>query len=98
MLEPNFYNWTMSFRLDADVVRPYRVIKEMETGKVMVPPKHLEFPNWREYDKDEYKASDEVKELIKKKSKLAAWFVSHCDTISRREELARKLDRYLNVS
>ncbi|KAK7504232.1 hypothetical protein BaRGS_00004536 [Batillaria attramentaria] len=38
-----------------------------------------------------------LKELARKKTKAAAWFVSDCDVPSRREEYVRELQKYIHV-
>lgn len=36
-------------------------------------------------------------DIAKRKTKAAAWFVSHCNAFSKRDELARKLQEYVDV-
>ena len=40
---------------------------------------------------------NEMMQLVKKKQKTAAWFVSHCNTFSGREKLVRGLQKLIDV-
>lgn len=39
----------------------------------------------------------DVHSLVKKKTKAAAWFVSHCNTHSKRENLVKEIQMFMNV-
>ncbi|XP_017009342.2 alpha-(1,3)-fucosyltransferase C [Drosophila takahashii] len=90
--ERGFYNLTMTYRLDSDVVWPYGQLLDIETGAVVAPS---ERPHWR---KPPASFNDSVVwDLWSGKTKTAAWFVSHCETLSKREILANRLQEFLNV-
>ncbi|XP_018494924.1 alpha-(1,3)-fucosyltransferase C [Galendromus occidentalis] len=66
----DLFNWTITYRLDAD----FPLMKRVETLY-------------------RYKKSDKL-DYFANKTKMAAWFVSHCSTASERETLVSELSRY----
>ncbi|KAH8283256.1 hypothetical protein KR044_006660 [Drosophila immigrans] len=92
--ERNFYNLTMSYRLDSDIIWPYAHLMDAETGALVAPS--LE-PHWRQAPQLGSWNDSTVLELWPQKNKMAAWFVSHCPTLSRREELAAALQEHIDV-
>ncbi|XP_067641988.1 alpha-(1,3)-fucosyltransferase C [Eurosta solidaginis] len=90
--EEGFYNLTMSYRLDSDVVWPYQFIEDIETGELVAPAIHAK---WRQVPTDWNDTI--IEQLWKGKSRMAAWFVSHCDTLSKREKLAEALQDHIDV-
>jgi len=90
--EFGFYNLTMTYRLDSDVVWPYGQLIDTETGALVAPSVS---PPWR---KRPVAFNDSVIwNLWSGKSKMAAWFVSHCETLSKREILANRLQEIFDV-
>lgn len=90
--ENNFYNLTMTYRLDSDILWPYKWIMDKETEMRIAP---AEFPQWR---KQSLNVSDVIpKKLWPHKTKFAAWFVSHCNTLSGREILIKQLQQYIDI-
>ncbi|XP_058063621.1 alpha-(1,3)-fucosyltransferase C [Anopheles bellator] len=85
-LDDNFFNWTMTYRLDSDVLFNYQNIIDLESGEVVSPALQ---PIWRN-GFSSY-ANDTLLDVVSKKRKMAAQFVSHCGSLSRRDELVRKL-------
>jgi alpha-1,3-fucosyltransferase len=83
----NYFNWTMTYRWDSDLVSPYGYIKP--TGNVPLHPSH-------EQMKD-YLTSRSVVNYAEGKTKMAAWFVSNCASKSRRMELVKELQKYIDV-
>ncbi|XP_050090031.1 alpha-(1,3)-fucosyltransferase C-like [Anopheles aquasalis] len=81
-----FFNWTMTYRLDSDVLFNYGFILDRESGGVVGPAIK---PMWRN-GFDEYKNASLV-ELVSKKRSMAAQFVSHCNAVSKRDELVQSL-------
>ena len=76
------FNLTMTYRLDSDLPTPY--------GKSIPVP---EPTFWKDSSFARIKA--QVKE--KRGKVLIAWFVSHCNTKSRREDYVRELRKYIAV-
>ncbi|KAH8419770.1 hypothetical protein KR009_002291 [Drosophila setifemur] len=90
--ELDFYNLTMTYRLDSDIVWPYGQLVDTETEAVVAPARN---PHWR---KPPASFNDSVIwDLWEGKTKMAAWFVSHCNTLSKRETLAEQLQEFFPV-
>lgn len=86
----NYFNWTWTYRTDGDVKWGYIDIKDMNDN--IVGPK----PNMQ-WIKNMTDISSEQKEMLKSKTKAAAWFVSNCYTSSRREKFASELHKSLII-
>ncbi|KAM8719481.1 hypothetical protein ACLKA7_012097 [Drosophila subpalustris] len=89
--EQSFYNLTMSYRLDSDIVWPYAQLLDAETGARVAPSLQ---PYWRQPPALGSWNDSQVLQIWPRKTKMAAWFVSHCKTLSRREELAHALQQH----
>lgn len=83
-----FFNWTSTYRLDSDIPAPYMRIRNIH-GDIVGPKLKME---WLE---DMYKIDKDVYSKIQNKSKVAAWFVSNCNTQSVREKYAAMLHESL---
>lgn len=92
--EQNFYNLTMSYRLDSDIVWPYAQFMDIKTGARVAPSLQT---YWRRPPILGSWNDSKILELFPKKTKMVAWFVSHCKTLSRREELAEALQKHIEV-
>jgi alpha-1,3-fucosyltransferase len=107
----NFFNLTMTYRLDSEIDWPYAVFEDLITGKVVAPS---ESPVWRTPEDDfhgkiQYKfcylnfltpdnISDQaLLDAVERKSKMGAWFVSHCNTISGRDDLVRAMQQHIQI-
>lgn len=88
----DFFNWTMTYRLDSDVVWNYNNFVDAETEVVVGPS---ERPQWRN-DHEEY-YNETVLELVLEKTKMGVQFVSHCGTISKRDDLVREIQKLTDV-
>ncbi|XP_063366365.1 alpha-(1,3)-fucosyltransferase C-like [Cydia amplana] len=86
----NYYNWTWSYRLDSTIPQPFFNIY-FKNGTIAGPQLKMQ---WLE---NSYTLSQHIKSKLKRKTKLAAWFVSHCKTKSKRENLASDLNKYLEM-
>ncbi|KAM7348079.1 alpha-(1,3)-fucosyltransferase C isoform 1-T2 [Cochliomyia hominivorax] len=90
--EENFYNLTMTYRMDSDILWTYNWFVDKETGMRVIPSERTQ---WRSVP-NHYNDSN-IWELWPYKTKMAAWFVSHCETLSKREKLADELQKYMEV-
>nr|CAJ42062.1 alpha 1,3-fucosyltransferase [Drosophila simulans] len=89
--EQGFYNLTMTYRIDSDVFWPYGQLLDITADAVVAPSLK---PPWR---KPPAVFNDSlVWDLWSGKTKTAAWFVSHCETLSKREVLANS-SRFFDV-
>ncbi|XP_021967372.1 alpha-(1,3)-fucosyltransferase C [Folsomia candida] len=73
----------MTYRSDADVIHSYMRVIPKTNIKFPISLINEEYQTWIN--------------LTRKKAKLAALVVSHCDTPSKREYLVAKLKRFLNI-
>ncbi len=81
-----FFNLTMTYRHDSDVPILYGKSKHLgHESKTLRASEHHKL-----YLK-------ELKNKIYGKTKLAAWFVSNCETKSKREEYVRELQKYIDI-
>eukprot|EP00096_Caligus_rogercresseyi_P009651 TRINITY_DN3306_c0_g1_i1.p2 TRINITY_DN3306_c0_g1~~TRINITY_DN3306_c0_g1_i1.p2 ORF type:complete len:397 (-),score=104.04 TRINITY_DN3306_c0_g1_i1:859-2049(-) len=80
-----FFNWTMTYRRDSDFYLPY--------GRFVKIKEHPTDP--KELQKLITKFGKENSELARgRKKNQAAWFVSHCATMARREVYARYISKH----
>lgn len=87
---PNFFNWTMTYKLSSDIPFLYGRI----VPKKYVPEYQSEVVRFR---REGSRVRPQLFQKIKKKTKMAAWMVSHCDTDSQREKYVKELERYIDV-
>jgi alpha-1,3-fucosyltransferase len=89
-----FFNWTMTYRLDSDIVNrdSYGVVLSFRNSTLTSskPQPRQGITAALPYQKDELVN-------ISSKKKLVAWFVSHCVTPNRREDYVRELSKYIPV-
>jgi hypothetical protein len=84
----NFFNWTMTYRWDSDMIYPYGYITP--TGNVPLHPT----PNQMKF----YLSKPTRVNYAKGKTKMAAWFVSNCHTVvSGRNEMVKELQKYMTI-
>jgi len=84
----NFFNWTMTYRWDSDIVTPYGWIEPNGNGSSA--PLHP-IPEEMERYLDEPSPVN----YAEGKTKMAAWFVSNCNSKSGRQDLVKHLKRYI---
>jgi alpha-1,3-fucosyltransferase len=84
----NYFNWTMSYRLNADIHLLYGSIKPKATA-----------PRTPEETKKLIKATHlpSAKNFAKKKVSLVAWMASHCNTPGLREVYVGQLTKLLKI-
>lgn len=94
---PGFYNWTMTYRHDSDIVRSYGWFEERNRPRMYPPP--LQTSEWPiVYDEQTFLKQDYSSLLhLAKRPKKVAWVVSNCDTASRRDDYVRELRKYIEV-
>lgn len=95
----NFFNWTMTYRLDSDIV-------QRDSYGIIIPHQRYlpaRYPTPRPSDGDDstrrkavLKVPSTTKNLAGKK-KMIAWFVSHCNTTSKREIYVRQLAQFVPI-
>jgi len=85
----NFFNWTMTYRWDSDIVTSYGWIEPNGNGSA---PLH---PNPEEMER--YLDEPSPVNYAEGKTKMAAWFVSNCNSQSGRQDLVKHLKKYLKL-
>ena len=94
----DFFNWTMTYRLDSDVV--------MRQSMGVVVPIEYESSQQKKHSKIKpsqhllmRKPSKSVQAISRmgSKKKLIAWFPKHCNTLLRREDYVHQLRQYVPV-
>jgi alpha-1,3-fucosyltransferase len=83
----HFFNWTMTYRWDSDMISPYGYITP--TGNVPLHPSDDQMKL--------YLSKPTVVNYAKGKTKMAAWFVSNCNSFSSRNEVVDILQKYIDV-
>jgi alpha-1,3-fucosyltransferase len=107
----SFFNLTMTYRMDSDIVWPYAVFEDQITGEVVAPNYS---PQWRTADEDFFGEKyifstpkstfqllffqdQDMLDATRRKTKMGAWFVSHCNPVSRRDDLVNAMQKYIQV-
>ncbi|XP_050076119.1 alpha-(1,3)-fucosyltransferase C [Anopheles maculipalpis] len=85
-LDGQYFNWTMTYRLDSDVLFNYLNVVDLESGQVISPAIS---PSWRNGFQEFINAT--LLETVASKRKMATQFVSHCGALSGRDQLVRKM-------
>jgi len=88
----SFFNLTMTYRLDSDLVRPYGWFYPKRA--LHHNAKNPELP-WLNPTVPSQELQAALKEL--KKPKLVAWIASNCDTHSDREDYVTELKKHIQV-
>ncbi|XP_028173144.1 alpha-(1,3)-fucosyltransferase C-like [Ostrinia furnacalis] len=84
----NFFNWTFTPRLDSDVLWLYFVVTDT-SGTVVAPRRNVKWKTSLE------PVRPEIKTILRRKKKTAAWLVSHCTTDSFRDQYLSRLQEHL---
>lgn len=100
----NYFNWTMTYRRDSDIYLRDSYGSLVSKRSINNNTRAARYQyiygtknNLSIVDTELTNVSLQLFALIKLKSKMVAWFVSHCDTEIRREEYVRQLSRYVSV-
>jgi len=78
----NFFNWSMSYRQDADIQLPYGSFRPLRQNE-----EHRRTGNENRINEKYLNGS----------SAIVAWMASHCPTESKREDYVRELRKYIDV-
>ncbi|XP_038221280.1 alpha-(1,3)-fucosyltransferase C-like [Zerene cesonia] len=82
----DFFNWTFTYKLNSDFRWWFFEIYDLNDTRIG-PPVDV-WPDFGSID-------DDLKSKLDEKTRMAAWFVSNCDTISGREWVAKELNKEL---
>lgn len=94
--QSDFFNLTMTYRLDSDIPWTYFSIIDKWSDDVIAPSTN---PFWDEVHglEEASNSEDEIKELVRSKTGAVAWVASNCNSDSGREEYVNSLQKYINV-
>ncbi|KAL6427436.1 hypothetical protein ACFW04_008756 [Cataglyphis niger] len=94
----DYFNLTMTYRLDSDIPWTYDMIEDVKSGKFVAPSWDVDWSASQNYTNVE-KAVDEsaILDIVRSKSKLVTWFVSNCYAKSGRMEYVQELSKYIGV-
>ena len=87
----NFFNWTMTYRWDSDMVSPYGYTAPI--GNVPLHPSDDQMKRM----KQSLLGRDATVNYAHGKTKMAVLFVSNCRSFSKRMELVKELKKYVDV-
>ncbi|XP_075991422.1 alpha-(1,3)-fucosyltransferase C-like [Anticarsia gemmatalis] len=87
-----YFNWTWTYKLNSDAVWGYMVVRNA-SNHIIGPSSNISWIN------EEYMApvGDNIKAKLTNKSRAVAWFVSNCNTLSKREQYVTKLQHYISA-
>ncbi|XP_003703821.2 alpha-(1,3)-fucosyltransferase C [Megachile rotundata] len=92
----DFFNLTMTYRLDSDVAWYYGIVRDLNTKQFVAPSRDV---SWKAF----YNRSEETdwkkwsSDSIRGKRRPIVWFVSNCEAKSGRQEYVRELSRHIPV-
>eukprot|EP00095_Tigriopus_kingsejongensis_P002490 maker-scaffold64_size435223-snap-gene-2.27 protein:Tk02490 transcript:maker-scaffold64_size435223-snap-gene-2.27-mRNA-1 annotation:"predicted protein" len=93
------FNWTMTYRMNSDIPRPYGIIYPRNDSESISPNGR---PPWKKFIMEDFLRSltERPAEFLEiaKRPKLVAWMVSNCHTNSERESYANELAKFINVT
>lgn len=81
------FNWTMTYRWDSDVVHPYGWFEPK--GSIPLHPTEEEMSNLL--------AEAHLVNYAASKTKMAAWFISNCRSMSGRDDMVDRLSELIQV-
>jgi len=85
-----FFNLTMTHRWDSDIPHPYGWIVPYRPETVPMNPSETQL-------KKLFETTSTGENYATKKSRMAAWFVSHCNVPSGRDEYVHRLSQFIPV-
>lgn len=88
----DYFNWTWTYKFDSDLVCPYIAIRN-DKGELIGPKPEMHWMKPREMKK----TSKSTTRKLRNKKIAAAWFVSHCDAISKRTDYVKELKKELAI-
>ncbi|XP_053624853.1 alpha-(1,3)-fucosyltransferase C-like isoform X2 [Plodia interpunctella] len=86
-----FFNWTWTYKLNSDAIWGYINIRN-STGYTVGPKQEMHWIDVRDMEE----IDNDLRLKLQSKNRVAAWFVSNCNTLSRREEFVKKINSELN--
>ncbi|KAI4475889.1 hypothetical protein M0804_014020 [Polistes exclamans] len=95
-----YFNNTMTYRLDSDILWAYGIVRDIKTEKIVAPSNHVfwDLPD-NDDSSDALSTTPHLKDVtrIANKNKEIAWLVSNCQAKSGRWNYVKELSKYINV-
>lgn len=86
-----FFNWTMTYRADSDILTPYFEFYDADGRRASF----LDDPPWK--NQTNALQSSRNTSIYQSKKKPIAWFASNCHSKNNRQELVKNLQKILSV-
>jgi len=88
----NYYNLTMTYRMDSDIKWDYGRVLKTETEEVIAPSKNPQWliPDDQFFDENYFK-------IYVNKTKSIAWFASNCEAFNKRQDLVKKMQQLIDI-
>ncbi|XP_018353589.1 PREDICTED: alpha-(1,3)-fucosyltransferase C-like isoform X2 [Trachymyrmex septentrionalis] len=93
----NFFNFTMTYRLDSDILWTYMIVEDVKNGEFVAPSKDVDWSVFQNHTRNAEEVSSAILNTIKGKSKLVSWLVSNCYAKSGRLEYVKELSKHIDV-
>ncbi|XP_041987750.1 alpha-(1,3)-fucosyltransferase C-like [Aricia agestis] len=87
----NYFNWTWTYKLDSSAIWGYFIIRD-RNNRIVGPKLNMHWINQIKMDP----IDDNLKVLLLSKTTPIAWFVSNCDSDSRREIYVKHIQAKLS--
>lgn len=84
-----FFNRTMTYRLDSDIILPYGWFLPVDPTIVPMYPSKAQL--------QQLVSQTKVTDLIRAKTKMAVWAVSNCGATNGRNELVERLSKFIEI-
>lgn len=94
-ISAEIYNLTMTYRRDSDIYWPYGFISDKELSYIS----DLQAPIWKSplFEDDFNSDNSDIYQKVRKKTKIAAWFVSNCNPASGRKDLVDVMQKHMDI-
>ncbi|XP_018055295.1 PREDICTED: alpha-(1,3)-fucosyltransferase C-like [Atta colombica] len=95
----NFFNLTMTYRLDSDILWTYIIVEDIKNGEFVAPLKDVDWSAFQNHTnaRDAKEVSSAILDTIRNKSKSVSWLVSNCYAKSGRLEYVKELSKHIDV-
>ncbi|XP_055585700.1 alpha-(1,3)-fucosyltransferase C-like [Uranotaenia lowii] len=90
----NLFNWTMSFRLDSEVLWNFGNVVDINSGNIVGPVRHM-LHQWRSWNRSYF--DDSFMQLVQRKRKMAVQLNADCSKDSLEKKLIRQIKMYIAV-
>ncbi|XP_018316778.1 alpha-(1,3)-fucosyltransferase C isoform X1 [Mycetomoellerius zeteki] len=95
----SFFNLTMTYRLDSDILWTYIIIEDVKSGEFVAPSKDVDWSAFQNHTNagDAEEVPSAILDIVRSKSKSVSWLVSNCYAKSGRSEYVKELSKHIDV-